>query len=78
MKDSIKETLYRVVNERLRYYKLSAYKTLFHEYLLIIEYGSAGNKKPTGLIQEYFSSKEKLIQKRSQIIEQKKKKGYRQ
>jgi len=76
MIESMRYTLCRVVNKRARYYRLSSYKTLFYEYLLEIEYGSMKNKKPTRIIREYFSTLESLSKKRSQIIEQKMKKGY--
>ena len=41
-------TLYREVNGRVRYYKISTYLTLFRKYLLIREWGGVENKKAIG------------------------------
>jgi len=70
----MKYILHRVVQYKKRYYKLMTYPTLFEEYPLVIECSAIDCKKLTGVIQEYFPNIENLVQKRSQIIEQKKKK----
>jgi len=70
-------TLYREVNGRVRYYKISTYLTLFGEYLLIREWGGVENKKATGKKQSYFSSLSEVSSATQNIILQKSKKGYK-
>jgi len=70
-------TLYREVNGRVRYYKISTYLTLFGEYLLIREWGGVENKKATGQKQSYFSSMSEVSSATQNIILQKEKKGYK-
>ena len=69
-------TLYREVNGRVRYYKISTYLTLFGDYLLIREWGGVENKKATGKKQSYFSSLDETVSVIKQIITLKRKKGY--
>jgi len=69
-------TLYREVMGRHRYYRLLTYPTLFGEFLLIREFGSMKNKKPTGVIKEYFSSVLELENTLNKIYREKIKKGY--
>ena len=73
---SYKTTLYRVVNEKTRYYSLEILPTLFGEYMLIREFGGVKNKKPTRIIKEYFSYKEDGIKAFEKLVEEKVKKGY--
>ena len=61
---------------RHRYYRLLTYPTLFGEFLLIREFGSMKNKKPTGVIKEYFSSVLELENTLNKIYREKIKKGY--
>ena len=73
---SYKTTLYRVVNEKTRYYSLEILPTLFGEYLLVREFGGVKNKKPTRVIKKYFSSKEESVKAFEKLVEEKIKKGY--
>jgi O-6-methylguanine DNA methyltransferase len=54
---SSKVTLYREVKGKVRYYSLALYPTLFGEYLLVREFGGVKNKRPTGVMKEYFEKK---------------------
>jgi len=49
-------TLYREVNHKVRYYKLSLILNLFGEYIFQREYGSIKALQPTRVIKDYFSS----------------------
>lgn len=71
-----KVTLYREVNKNIRYYTLKLCPTLFGEFLLIKEFGAIKNKKPTGIIKEYFSHIEDSIIAIEDFIGLKTKKGY--
>ena len=69
-------TLYRVVNGRVRYYRLKAFLTLFGEYLLIREWGGVDNKRTTGQKLKYFSSLRDLHRVMENILYIKINKGY--
>jgi predicted DNA-binding WGR domain protein len=69
-------SLYREVNGKIRYYTLRIELTLFGEYLLIREFGSIKNKKPTRIIKEYYSNLEESISVFNILVIQKLKKGY--
>jgi len=69
-------TLYREVNDRVRYYKISVYLTLFGDYLLIREWGGVENKKATGQKQSYFLTFNNLQTAVEKIILEKQRKGY--
>lgn len=69
-------TLSRAVNGRIRYYKVSVYKTLFGDYVLEKEYGGIKNKKPTGIIKEYITDKTLVFSKAAETIKSKMKRGY--
>ena len=71
-----KVTLYREVNKKIRYYSINLCPTLFGEFLLIREFGSMCNKKPTGIIKEYFSQIEDLVEAMKALVSAKMKKGY--
>ncbi len=73
---SYKTTLYRVVNEKTRYYSLEILPTIFGEYLLIRSFGGVKNKKPTRIIKEYFSHKEDGIKAFEKLVAEKVEKGY--
>jgi hypothetical protein len=54
--------LFKSAKERVNYYKISIYPTLFGDFLIQKEYGVMHNKKPTNIIKEYAnSSKEALL-----------------
>ena len=71
-----KVILYRIVNQKVRYYSLQLRPTLFKEIMLTREYGSLNNKKPTRVIKEYFSSMENSIRALERLIRLKKRRGY--
>jgi len=71
-----KLTLYREVNNKIRYYTLKLYPTLFGEFLLVKEFGSTQNKKPTRIRKEYFSHLDESIVVIENFINVKMKKGY--
>jgi len=71
-----KVTLYREVNKKLRYYSFYLYPTLFGEFLLLREFGGMNNKKPTGIIKEYFYQMEDSVEALSALVRAKMKKGY--
>jgi hypothetical protein len=73
-----KVTLYREVNQKIRYYSINLCPTLFGDFLLIKEFGSMCNKKPTRIIKEYFSYVEDSLQVIDSFINAKIKKGYLQ
>lgn len=69
-------TLFRQKDDKIRYYSFKIYPTLFNDFMLIREYGSMKNKKPTGIIKEYFIHLEDAILKLKQILRLKIQKGY--
>lgn len=68
--------LFKNSNERLYYYKINVYQTLFGDYLVQKEYGLLQNLKPTNIIKEYVSSKREALYKVLDIAVDKKGLGY--
>ena len=68
--------LFKNSNERLYYYKVNIYKTLFGDFLIQKEYGAAQNLKPTNVIKEYAGSKKEAMFKLLDIVIDKKDLGY--
>jgi len=68
--------LYREVNKRVRYYKLSILLNLFGEYIFIKEYGSIKAKRATRIIEEYFCTLEAAINAYNQTLAKKLNRGY--
>ena len=68
--------LFRTVNQKIRYYKITLFKNLFDEYLVTREYGSIKNKKPTGVKTNYFFTKDESIEFIEKLLMLKIKKGY--
>lgn len=68
--------LYREVNKRVRYYKLSILLNLFGEYIFIKEYGSIKAKRATRTIEEYFCTLEAAINAYNQTLAKKLSRGY--
>jgi len=68
-------TLYRRVNRRWRYYKLSIFKNLFGEYVLLRQYGSTSNNHSSEMI-DIFSNKSEAIALLEFLQFVKQKKGY--
>jgi len=69
-------TLYREVNKRIRYYKLTILPNLFGEYILEKEYGSIKAKRATRVLCEYFLSYKEAYKKLEQTLHKKYKRGY--
>jgi hypothetical protein len=69
-------TLHKNSKERLYYYKINVYQTLFGDYLVQKEYGLKQNLKPTNIIKEYVSSKREALFKVLDIVVDKQELGY--
>jgi len=69
-------TLYREVNHRIRYYKLSLMLNLFGEYIFLKEYGSIKAKRATRTIVEYFKNYQEAQIAFEQTLFAKLKRGY--
>lgn len=63
-------------NERIYYYKINVYQTLFGDYLIQKEYGLQRNLHPTNIIKEYAASKREALFKVLDIAVDKKGLGY--
>jgi hypothetical protein len=63
-------------NDRIYYYKINVYQTLFGDYLVQKEYGLKQNLKPTNTIKEYVDSKREALFKVLDIAVDKKELGY--
>jgi len=68
--------LFRTVNQKIRYYKITLLKNLFDQYIVTREYGSIKNKKPTGVQTNYFFTKDEGIEFIEKLLMLKIKKGY--
>ena len=68
--------LYRTVNQKKRYYSLELTPTLFGQILLTREYGGLKNKKPTGIIKEYFSNLQDAVMAFENLVHLKQRKEY--
>ena len=71
-----KITLYREVNNKERYYRVSLMLNLFGEYIFQRVYGSCKSKNPTRIIVEYFSSYADAYRSLELKLKEKYKKGY--
>ena len=69
-------TLYREVNHKVRYYKLSLMLNLFGEYVFIKEYGSLKQTRPTRVIEEYYETYKSAYKHLQQKFQEKKNRGY--
>ncbi len=69
-------TLFKNSNERLYYYKINVYQTLFGDFLIQKEYGAAQNIKPTNTLKEYADSKREAMFRVLDIAIDKKVLGY--
>ncbi|MEA2073090.1 MAG: hypothetical protein U9O86_05850 [Campylobacterota bacterium] len=68
--------LFKNSNERLYYYKINVYQTLFGDFLIQKEYGAAQNVKPTNILKEYAVSKREAMFRVLDIAVDKKDLGY--
>ncbi|MDF1882449.1 hypothetical protein JHD49_00695 [Sulfurimonas sp. SAG-AH-194-C21] len=68
--------LFKNSNEKIYYYKVNIYPTLFGDFLIQKEYGAAQNINPTNTIKEYTTSKKEAMFKLLDILVHKKDLGY--
>lgn len=68
--------LYREVNHKERYYRVSLILNLFGEYIFQRVYGSCERRKPTRTIEEYFISYSEAYRNLELKLKEKYKKGY--
>ena len=69
--------LYNIKKEYInRYYFIELVPTLFNEYIVIREYGSKKNKKPTRVLKDYFKAKSEALDFILNIVIKKRKRGY--
>lgn len=69
-------TLLKNTNNRINYYKVSIYPTLFGDFLIEKEYGAMHFSKPTNIIKEYASSNKEALMILLDIAVDKKTLGY--
>ena len=77
MQSSYRITLFREVNHKVRYYKLSLMLNLFGEYIFTKEYGSLKRSKPTRVVEEYYKNHKEAYIHLQQKLQEKYKKGYK-
>ncbi len=63
-------------SQRVYYYKINVYQTLFGDYLIQKEYGLHKNLRPTNVIKEYVGSKKEALFRVLDIAVDKKDMGY--
>ncbi|MDH4944696.1 WGR domain-containing protein [Sulfurimonas sp. C5] len=68
--------LFKSSNEKVYYYKINIYQTLFGDYLIQREYGGIQNHNPTNTIKSYAPSKKEALCKVLDIVVDKKQLGY--
>lgn len=68
--------LYRIVNERERYYSIQLLPNLFGETLVIRSYGASKNVKATRTIQEVYVTQTEAHHKVDVLIASKRQRGY--
>ena len=71
-----KMTLFKNSNERLYYYKINVYQTLFGDFLIQKEYGAVQNINPTNTLKEYTESRREAMFRVLDIAVDKKELGY--
>ncbi len=68
--------LFKNTNNRINYYKVSIYPTLFGDFLIQKEYGAVHFTKPTNIIKEYAHSNKQALMIMLDIAVDKKSMGY--
>jgi len=68
--------LFKNTDDRVNYYKVNIYPTLFGDYLIQKEYGATHFKKPTNIIKEYANSNKEALMLMLDIAVDKKSLGY--
>ena len=70
--------LIRVVNKKERYYEIELFTTLFGDFCIERVYGATRNKKPTGIVKQYFEDFSKAHKSFTSLLKAKISKGYKQ
>ncbi len=68
--------LFKNTNQRINYYKVNIYPTLFGDFLIQKEYGAVHFTKPTNIIKEYANSNKEALMRLLDIAVDKKGLGY--
>ena len=68
--------LFKNTKDRVNYYKVSIYPTLFGDFLIQKEYGATHFSKPTNIIKEYVTSNREALMTLLDIAVDKKSIGY--
>lgn len=68
--------LFKNTNDRINYYKVNIYPTLFGDYLIQKEYGATHFNKPTNIIKQYANSNKEALMVLLNIAVDKKNLGY--
>ena len=68
--------LLKNVKNRVSYYKINIYPTLFGDFLIQKEYGATHHKKPTNIIKAYAKSNKEALLLMLDIAVNKKNSGY--
>ncbi len=77
MKESGKSMiLFKNAKDRVSYYKINIYPTLFGDFLIQKEYGATHHKNPTNIIKQYADSNKEALLLMLDIALDKKNIGY--
>jgi hypothetical protein len=68
--------LFKNTKDRVNYYKVNIYPTLFGDFLIQKEYGATHYAKPTNIIKEYANSNREALMILLDIAVDKKGSGY--
>ena len=68
--------LFKNTKDRVSYYKVNIYPTLFGDFLIQKEYGATHFSKPTNVIKEYVDSNKEALMLLLDIALDKKNSGY--
>jgi len=68
--------LFKNTKDRVNYYKVNIYPTLFGDFLIQKEYGATHYSKPTNIIKEYADSNREALMILLDIAVDKKGSGY--
>ncbi len=68
--------LFKTIKNRVNYYKINIYPTLFGDYLVQKEYGTTTTLNPTNVIKEYAHSNKEAVLLMLDIAIDKKSLGY--
>ena len=68
--------LFKNTSDRVNYYKVTIYPTLFGDFLIQKEYGTTHFSKPTNIIKQYVDSNKEALMVLLDIAVDKKSTGY--